>query len=39
MDSNLYFKTSIPFFILILILILILNTFNFIYKEKSFPNS
>ena len=37
MDSNLYFKTSIPFFILILILIL--NTFNFIYKEKSFPNS
>ena len=35
MDSNLYFKTSIPFFILILVL----NTFNFIYKEKSFPNS
>ena len=35
MDSNLYFKTSIPFFILILTL----NTFNFIYKEKSFPNS
>lgn len=35
MDSNLYFKTSIPFFILILVL----NTFNFIYKEKSFSNS
>lgn len=35
MDSNLYFKTSIPFFILILVL----NIFNFIYKDKSVSNS
>ena len=35
MDSNLYFKTSIPFFILILTL----NTFNFLYKDKSVSNS
>lgn len=35
MDSNLYFKTSIPFFILILVL----NIFNFLYKDKSVSNS
>ena len=35
MDSNLYFKTSIPFFILILTL----NTFNLLYKDKSVSNS
>ena len=35
MDSNLYFKTSIPFFVSILVL----NIFNFLYKDKSVSNS
>ena len=35
MDSNLYFKTSIPFFVSILVL----NIFNLLYKDKSVSNS